>query len=342
MKLKQLMVCLCAALFAACLFAGAAAAAEWTPVTVTDTDGNLVTITEKPDKIISLAPVCTEIIYAVGAGDRLVGDTDYCNYPEAARYVEKVGGFSTISSEKVIALSGGNTVIFANPKNNGNGVIDYLKQQGCTVIAVDIRSVDDIYTALNLIGKAVGCAENAEKLAAETTAAVTALTDRIPDTAKKPSVAYIISTNPNYIAGKNTFQDELITLSGGVNAFSDVDGWGTVTLEKLLIEDPDIILLDSGMDSHSPASGVIEKFTSDSRIAGLSAVKNNQVYVVDTDIFDRGGPRVLEAVEILTRIIHPEIFGEQARETAAAQTPGFAAAGVLSGILCAAAAGRRK
>ena len=341
MKLKQLMVCLCAALFAACLFAGAAAAAEWTPVTVTDTDGNLVTITEKPDKIISLAPVCTEIIYAVGAGDRLVGDTDYCNYPEAARYVEKVGGFSTISSEKVIALSGGNTVIFANP-NNGKGVIDYLKQQGCTVIVVDIRSVGDIYAAFNLIGKAVGCAENAEKINAGITAALKAVTDKIPDTAERPSAAYIISTNPYYIAGKNTFQDELITLSGGVNAFSDVDGWGAVTLEKILIEDPDIILLDSDMNSGSPASGVIEKFTSDARIAALSAVKNNQVYVVNADIFDRGGPRITEAVDTLSKILHPEIFGAPKHETAAAQSPGFAAAGVLLGILCAAAAGRRK
>lgn len=342
MKLKRLMLCLCAALFVTGLFAGAAAAAEWTPVTVTDTDGNVITITEKPDKIISLAPACTEIIYAVGAGDRLVGDTDYCNYPEAARYVEKIGGFSTISSEKVISLSGGNTVIFANPKNNGKQIIDYLKQQGCTVIAADIRGVDDVYTTVTLIGTAVGCRENAEKVNDGITAALKAVTDKIPDTAERLSAAYLISTNPYYVSGKNTFQDELITLSGGVNAFSDVDGWGTVTLEKILIEDPDIILLDSGMDSGSTGYDAVAKFTSDARIAALSAVKNNQVYVVDTDIFDRGGPRITEAVDTLSKILHPEIFGAPKHEAAAVQSPGFAAAAVLLGILCAASAGRRK
>lgn len=106
--------------FLTALLIGGAAAAEWTPVTVTDFDGNQVTLTEKPDKIISLAPACTEIIYAVGAGDWVVGNTTYCNYPDEAKSVEKIGGFSTISTERIITLCDGNSIVFANPNNGKN------------------------------------------------------------------------------------------------------------------------------------------------------------------------------------------------------------------------------
>ncbi|MDO5847492.1 MAG: helical backbone metal receptor [Methanocorpusculum sp.] len=322
--------------FLTALLVGGAAAAEWTPVTVTDFDGNQVTLTEKPDKIISLAPACTEIIYAVGAGDRVVGNTTYCNYPEEAKSVEKIGGFSTISTERIITLCGGNSIVFANPEN-GKESLDYLKQHGCTVVVIDMKSVDDIYKAIDLIGTAVGCKENADKVNADIKSSIEEISAKAKAApGKTPTVMHALSIDPYYISGKNTFQDELISLAGGVNAFADVDGWGIVTLERLLIADPDIILTDAGADRAVPGfDSLAESFRKEHRLSTLSAVKNDKVFVVDADIFDRGGPRVVEALETLVKIIHPEIFGE-AEQTTAAQTPGFAVIPVLGALLGAA------
>ena len=319
-----------------------AAAAEWTPVTLTDYAGYQITIPEKPDKIISLSPTCTEIIYAVGAGDRVVGNTTYCNYPEEAKSVEKIGGFSTISTERIITLCEGNSVVFANP-NNGRDSIDYLKKQGCTVIIVDVRSVDDIYKAVDTIGTAVGCKENADTVNARIKSSIEEISAKVKEASgETPAVMHVMSTDPYYISGKNTFQDELITLAGGVNAFKDIDGWGTVTLERILVSDPDIILTDPGADMGNPGfDSLADSFKTEPRLSTLSAVKNDKVFVMDADIFDRGGPRVVEALETLVKIIHPEIFGEAARTTAA-QTPGFAVIPVLGALLGAALLLRRR
>lgn len=333
------------AILTAGLLIGAAAAAEWMPVTVTDTDGNQITISEQPERIISLVPACTEIIYAVGAGDRVVGNTDYCNYPEAAKHVEKIGGFSTISNERVITLCDEKTVIFANPNNNGRETIDYLKRHGCTVIAADIRSVDGICTAVDLIGTAVGCKENAAKLNREIKASIDEISAKAANakaSGNVPTVMHIMQTNPYYVSGKNTFQDELITIAGGKNAFSDVDGWGAVTLERLLVTDPDIIITDAGDDSGSFYNiSLAEAIKNEPRLASLSAVKNNKVYSINPDIFNRGGPRVVEALDTLAKMLHPEIFGA-AQEPSLAKTPGFGAAAVLCGVLGAALLLRRK
>lgn len=333
------------AVLTAGLLIGGAAAAEWTPVTITDTDGNQITISEQPDKIISLVPACTEIIYAVGAGDMLIGNTRYCNYPEAAKSVEKVGEFSVISTERIIALCDKNTVIFVNP-NNGRETIDYLKQHGCTVIFADIRSIEGIYNAVSIIGTAVGYKENADRLNAEIKASIDEISAKAKAAAASgttPAVGHVIQTDPYYISGKNTFQDELITLAGGKNAFPDVSGWWTVTLEKLLVTDPDIIITDAADDtvilsSVSPA----EAFKTEPRLSTLSAVKNNNVYELDPDIFERGGPRVVEALEMLAKIIHPEVFGAAEEQQSSAATPGFGAAAVLCGVLGAGVLLRKK
>ncbi|HJJ31408.1 MAG TPA: ABC transporter substrate-binding protein [Methanocorpusculum sp.] len=329
--MKNLITAAISILLLTTLLCGAAAAEEWTPVSVTDANGDVVTITAYPEKIISLAPASTEIIYAVGAGDRLVGDTTYCNYPEEAKSVEKIGEFSTINRERIIALSEGNSVIFANP-NNGRDAIDYLKKQGCTVIVINPDSIDKIYESISVIGEAVGCKGNADTLNAEIKAGIDAVAEKVSTVSSAPTVMHALSTDPFYVSGKNTFQDDLIKLAGGKNAFEDVDGWKTVTLEKLLITDPEIILTDPGADMGTPGfDSLRETFLTEPRLSTLSAAKSGKVFVMDADIFDRGGPRTVDALETLAQILHPEIFGE-VKETSAASTPGFGVCAVLAGI----------
>ena len=330
--MKKIITAVISILLLSLLLCGAAAAAEWTPVSVTDTNGDVVIIPEYPDKIISLAPACTEIIYAVGAGDRLVGDTTYCNYPEEAKSVEKIGEFSTINRERIITLSEGNSVIFANP-NNGRDAIDYLKKQGCTVLVINPDSIDKIYESISIIGEATGCKDKAASVIAEMKAGINAVLEKVSAASSKPTVMHALSTDPFYVSGKDTFQNDLITLAGGKNAFEDINGWKTVTLEKLLLVNPDIILTDPEEDMGTPGfNSLRETFLTEPRLSTLSAAKSGKVYVMDADIFDRGGPRTVDALESLAQILHPEIFGE-VEKTSAASTPGFASAAVLAGVL---------
>ncbi|HJJ38802.1 MAG TPA: helical backbone metal receptor [Methanocorpusculum sp.] len=330
--MKKVITAVLSLLILAVFVSGTAAAAEWTPVSVTDANGDVVIISAYPDKIISLAPACTEIIYAIGAGDRLVGNTAYCNYPEEAKSVEKIGEFSVINRERIIALSEGNSVIFANP-SNGKDAIEYLKKQGCTVIVINPDSIDKIYDSISVIGAATGCKEKADSLNAEIKAGIDAVVEKVSAASSNPTVMHALSTDPYYVSGKNTFQNDLIRLAGGKNAFEGVDGWKTITLENLLVTDPDIILTDPGADMGNPGfNSLRETFLTEPRLSSLSASKSDKVYVMDADIFDRGGPRVVEALESLAQILHPEIFGEVA-EKSAVSTPGFGVSAVLAGVL---------
>ena len=329
--MKQIIsgICVLLAVFLALCGAGAAA---WSPVTVTDADGTQITIAEYPERIISLSPTTTEIIYAIGAGDRLVGDTTYCNYPEAAKSVEKIGEFSTINRERIIQLSAGPTVVFANP-TNGKDAIDYLRQQGLTVIVINPTSVDTIYSSILTMGQALGSSAEAESVVAGIQEGIAEISGKLAGVSEKPTIAHIMDINPYFVSGSNTFQDELFQLAGAVNAFAYADGWDAVTLEKLLVADPQIIVTDPGYDMGTGGDdGMRQAFYQDARLKTLTAVKNDDVYVIDADIFDRGGPRVVEALQSLVKITHPELFGDAKQSSNVQQSPGFGIAAVITGL----------
>ena len=302
------------------------------PVTIVDDGGFTVTVTEKPETIVSLAPTNTEILFALGFGNSVIGNTDYCNYPEESKSVTKIGGYSTINIEKIVALNP--DIIYAN-QNNGYDNIEHLKSLGYTVILINPESIDGIYNAIGIVGKTLGADTEADALTAEIKSGIKEITDKLEGVETVPTIMHAMSVDPYWVSGSKTFQDELMTLAGSVNAFSDVEGWGTVTIEKLITASPDIILTDPGADMGSPGENTLKQaFFKDPRLADITAVKNHDVYVMDADIFDRGGPRVVEALETLVMITHPEIFGEYDDSQTSVQTPGFGAA-VLFGLAAA-------
>ncbi|MDO5843931.1 MAG: cobalamin-binding protein [Methanocorpusculum sp.] len=305
MKLRILL----SALIIAAVFITSASAF---PLTITDDYGYNSVIDNEPQTIVSLAPSNTEILFALFLGDKVIGDTTYCYYPEEAKNKTKIGGYSTISIEKITALNP--DIIFANGLN-GQENIDHLRQLGFTVIVIDQNTIADVYKAINTIGSACGKEKEAADLIGDMKNKIDEITKKVSSAETKPKVMHAMSVDPYWISGGNTFQDELIALAGGQNAFSDVDGWGTVTLEKLITTDPEIILTDPGADMGTVGENTLQQaFFKDSRLASITAVKNNDVYVIDADIFDRGGPRLTEALEKVAELIHPEIFGETPKE----------------------------
>jgi len=318
-----------AVLLVCAVFSGTALA--WNPVTVTDDSGFESIIESEPQTIVSLAPTNTEIIFALGLGDKVVGVTEYCNYPEEALTKQTVGGYSTINVEKIVTANP--DIIFANPKN-GQENIDSLRQLGYVVVVIQSDSVNGTYDAIRMVGTCTGTTAGADSLVSDMKTRINAVTEKLEGVTEKPTVMHAMSIDPYWVSGSSTFQNELITLAGGTNAFADVEGWGVVTLEKLLTTDPQIILVDSGSKMGTTGENTLQKsFFTEQRLSSITAVRNNDVYVMDSDTFDRGGPRIVESLEQLAQILHPEIFGNYTESTSSASSPGFGVILVIAGII---------
>ena len=320
------------------VFAGAASAADWEPVTITDDLGVTVTIDKYPERIVSLSPANTEILFALGLGDRIVGVTEYCTYPEAALSKDKIGGFSTINTEKIAVL---NPDLLVAADGNSEETIAHLRELGYTIITVNADTIDTTLTDIRLIGKAAGVESAAEELVSSMQADLAEIAEKTKG-AEKPTILHCMWTDPLWVSGSGTFQDEMISAAGGVNAAAAEGGWVALTMEKFLTMNPDIIVVDSGDGMGVGTDDALKNFfLKDSRMQSLSAVQNERVYVVNADIIDRGGPRIVEGVEALAEIAHPDIFGEYGGNTNTVVSPGFGILGVLAG-LCVCLAVRRK
>ncbi|MDG6257200.1 MAG: cobalamin-binding protein [Methanomicrobiaceae archaeon] len=300
-------------------------------VTVTDDDGTAVAIAEPPQRIISLAPSNTEILYALGLGDRVVGVTDYCNYPPDVADKATVGGYSTVNVEKVVALHP-DLVVAAH--GNTGAVIDRLRGLGVCVIALNPPDIDGILRDIELVGRATGTEAEAATIVADMRARMDAVQERHAAVSYAPSVAHVVWHDPIYVSGANTFQDEQIARAGGRNAFGTIDRWGTVTLEQFITANPEIIIVNSGSGMGDGGENAIyDFFLQEARLKNLDAVKNGRVYIVDSDIIDRGGPRIVDSLEIVARAVHPGLYEEDDPAPASApESPGFGAA-VAAGAL---------
>ena len=320
------------------VFAGAASAADWEPVTITDDLGVTVTIDKYPERIVSLSPANTEILFALGLGDRIVGVTEYCTYPEAALSKDKIGGFSTINTEKIAVL---NPDLLVAADGNSEETIAHLRELGYTIITVNADTIDTTLADIRLIGKVAGVESAAEELVSSMQADLAEIAEKTKG-AEKPTILHCMWTDPLWVSGSGTFQDEMISAAGGVNAAAAEGGWVALTMEKFLTMNPDIIVVDSGDGMGVGTDDALKNFfLKDSRMQSLSAVQNERVYVVNADIIDRGGPRIVEGVEALAEIAHPDIFGEYGGNTNTVVSPGFGILGVLAG-LCVCLAVRRK
>ncbi len=260
---------------------------------------------ENPQRIVSLAPSNTEILFAIGAGDRVVGVTDYCNYPPEVVEKKKngelvsIGGYTTVNIEKVVSLKPDLVVA-----SYGNGIetIEALRRLGINVIAFDPKTIQDVMRDIVLIGEATGHKEEAKKLVKEMLSKIENVTEKVKD---KPRlrVAHIVWHDPIWVSGRNTFIDEVIALAGGENVFS-FDGWRVISVEDLIAANPDVIIVSSGSGMGGGRDIVYEWVMHDERLKPLSAVKNGRVYVVDADIISRPSYRLADAVEIVANLLH--------------------------------------
>ena len=326
MKLRTVISVL---LLLSALLAGSVSAAEWEPVTITDDLGVVVEITKYPERIVSLSPANTEILFALGLDERIVGVTEYCTYPEAANSKDKIGGFSTINTEKIAVL---NPDLLIAADGNSEETIAHLRELGYVVITINADTIETTLKDILLVGTATGTSAEAEAL-------VSSMRDDLAEIAEKtegleePTILHCMWTDPLWVSGSGTFQDEMITAAGGKNAAAAEGGWVALTMEKFLTMNPDIIVVDSGDGMGVGTDDALRDFfLEDPRMQSLSAVQNERVYVVNADIIDRGGPRIVDGVEALAQIAHPDVFGEYGGNDNTAMSPGFGVLSVLAGL----------
>ncbi len=277
------------------------------PMTLTDYAGRQVTLESEPQKIISLAPSNTEIIYALGLEDRLMGVTTFCDYPAAALDKPKIGGFNTVELEQVVQIQP--DLILATNIHVAE-VVPQLEALGLTVFVVDPRGVAEIKDAILKIGRLTSSLDEAYQLVIEMENRIAAITDITSNMTaeQKPRVFYIIWHEPLMTVGPDTNIHELIGLAGGVSVAGDLDGeYPTMSLEALIAANPQVIIAGSGMGEGASLPYLFA--LSEERLAGVDALLDNQVYEVNTDLVGRAGPRIVDGLEAMAKLIHPEIFG---------------------------------
>ena len=259
------------------------------PFTFTELDGTEVVIESEPEKIVSMGPNVTEILYALGAGDKLVGRTDYCTYPEEVSSVESIGTMYTPDIEKIVSLEPdvvlGSTHFDAEVEAN-------IKEQGIVTAALyDESEYTGVYDIITKVGQIVN--KNAE---------ASEVTDILAAAETKPTVYYVVGYGEygDYTAGGDTFIGGLIEVAGGENIAKDVSGW-SYDLESLVAADPEIIVIGTGMK---------DDFVTQENYKDLTAVKEGKVYEIDNDLLELQGPRNSEGIKALAEIIHPELFTE--------------------------------
>lgn len=279
--------------------------ATW-PMTLIDGMGREITLEKAPERIVSLSPSNTEVLFAAGAGDLVVGDTEYCDYPEEAKALPKVGGFSasSISIETIISLNP--DIVFSNDSGH-EPVIEALEQANIKVYAVKANSFEDVYANLELVGKLTGHEAEAEQVVEQMKARIAAVEEKVATIPQedRPTVFWEIWDEPLMTSGPNTFSAQMIEIAGGINIFSDLtEDYPQVSTEEVVKRNPDVIM---GPDTHGDKL-IAEQLTSRPGWEGVAAIKNGRIYLIDGNSSSRPGPRLVDALEEIAASFYPDLF----------------------------------
>ena len=273
-------------------------------VTYVDDIGRNVQIKVIPQRIISLSPSNTEMVYALGLQDKLVGVTSYDNYPPDAKNKPIVSDYSTVDLEKIVNAKPDLVLADSIHKNDA---IPALEKLGITVYAMTPNDVDGIFNEIKALGQITGKTQVADNLISNLKTRIQAVADKtakLTDT-QKPRVLFVTWHDPIWTAGSDTMMQYLINEAGGTNIASDLNGYATITLESVIQRNPQVIIVMSGTGTQNES---LDYIISNEQFKSTDAVKDGRVYEIDADIFGRTTPRIVDGLETLAKLIHQELF----------------------------------
>lgn len=271
-------------------------------VDVTDLLGRHMAIPQDPGRVVSLAPNITEIVYALGQAHRLVGVTTYSDYPKAAASLPKVGSYVHLDLERIVSLAP--DLCLAIKDGNPIAAVSRLESLGIPVYAVDPRDLESVMDTMSRIGGIFQAHKEAEQLVQGMRRRIQAVENRVAKADHQPALFFQIGVSPIVSAGTGTFIHELIVRAGARNLAEGGVSYPRFSREQVLGMMPDIIIVSS-----MARSEVFENIKADwYQWKNLPAVKNHRIYFQDSSLFNRPSPRCVDALEILVRLIHPEMF----------------------------------
>jgi iron complex transport system substrate-binding protein len=274
------------------------------PATITDDWGREIHLETVPQRIVSHVPSITETLFALGLGDKIVGDSEYCDYPEAAKTKPKIGGYFTPNLEEIVALKPDIVLTDGYVPE----LITKLDSLGIPLAVIDPKDINGILRNIELMGNVTGSQKEATELTSDMKKRIDAVVDAV-SSASRPSVFYVFDatdTTKPWTAGPGSFVDALISLAGGENVAASASGpWIEFNMEQLINSNPDIILVDS---SHGTAAISPAQLKELPGWQNLTAVKENRIYTIDGDLVNRSGPRIVQGLEEMAKILHPELF----------------------------------
>ena len=267
---------------------------------VTDEAGRRVLLPLKIQRIVSLAPNLTEIVYAVGAGDSLVGDTEYCDYPVAAKNVAKIGDTMHPSIERIIALKP--QIVLVSTASQLETFTKQLDQQKIAVYVTNPRSLDEVFRSVETLGDLFGHHDGAASIVTDMRARSHAV--EVGMRSVRPvKVFYQVSDEPLYTIGRESYLTDLVRRAGGVSVTADVPtAFPRFSDEAALAARPEAIILPTGGSMGSANSTVAAS------LKNSPAALNNRVYRINEDHLQRPGPRLVDGLEEMARALHPEAF----------------------------------
>ena len=270
-------------------------------ITLVDDYGRTVTLESMPERIVSVAPTATEILFAVGAGDLVVGVDFYSDYPAEVAGLPIVGTY-TLEIETIVALDP--DVIVCGDLVPSQ--MSQIEEYDIPYILLAARTMDDVMNDILLVGNLTGHASDAEQLVAD-------LTDRVDAVTSKTMAAEVdqkrvyLEYFPLWTYGPGSFGNDLISLAGGINIAADTDSeYPSVSSEFVIGQDPEVIIYTVGVMTNTTSTDIAERPGWDV----ITAVMDDAIYPVDDDITSRYGPRIVDGLEALAEIIHPELFDE--------------------------------
>ena len=276
------------------------------PITKTDGLNHVVTLEKPAQRIVSLAPSNTEILFAIGAGAQGVGRDESSDYPAEATSLPTVGGWSGFSTESIVALQPDLVLGMAGGFNTPE-LAASLEQLGLTVYYLpDPTTLEEVYANIETVGELTGHATEAHNLVESLKTRVAAVAARITTASERPSVYFETSAEPgkSYSVGPGSFIDWLLTQAGGTNAAGQLDGqWLTLGFEEVIALNPQVIILADANWGESAATVAARPGW-----GTLQAVQQGKIYPVDDNLFVRPGPRLVDGLEVLAKLLHPDLF----------------------------------
>jgi iron complex transport system substrate-binding protein len=269
--------------------------------TCEDQAGRRMVVPDTPKRVVALAPSITEIIFSLGRQDRLVGVTQFSDYPPEAQQLPKVGTYVHLDLEKIVSLTP--DLCIAVKDGNPIDVVRRLEDIGIPVYAVDPRGFSSVMDAVARIGQVMNAVDEAGRLVGDMKQRIERVSTLAAKAAHQPRVFFQIGISPIVAVGSGTFINELIVTAGGKNLSAGETAYPRYSTEQVLALSPEVLIITS-----MTRGGMFAKIKAQwESWPQMPAVQNHRIHVVDSDLFDRPTPRMVAGLEYLFALIHPDL-----------------------------------